>query len=117
MIKPIRTEKDYERALSSIYTLMHKERTTLESDELEILSLLVKEYEKQHYPLPPLNPLEAIKFRIDQMGISPAELNAILGSRSRRSDIFSGRRKLSIRMIRLLHQKLNIPAETLISEY
>ena len=117
MLKPIKTEQDYEHALERVYQLMHTERSQQETDELEVLSLLIQEYEKQHYPVPPPHPIEAIKFRVDQMGISPAELHKIMGSRSRTSDIFSGRRKLNLRMIRKLHEKLNIPTETLIAEY
>jgi HTH-type transcriptional regulator/antitoxin HigA len=117
MLKPIKSEEDYENALERSYKLMQQNLTDKERDELEVLSLLIEVYEKEHYPIPPPNPLEAIKFRLDQLGLKPSDLNKILGSRSRRSDIFSGRRKLSIRMIRLLHKKLNIPAETLIREY
>ncbi|MDX9749787.1 MAG: transcriptional regulator [Flavobacteriales bacterium] len=88
-----------------------------EADELELLSLVVEEYEDLHYPVPPPGPIEAIKFRMDQMGLTDAELGKLLGSRQRRSDVFSGRRKLSLAMIRVLHEKLRIPAEILIREY
>lgn len=88
-----------------------------EADEMEVLGLLIEAYEKEHYPVPPPHPIEAIKFRLDQMGISESELNKILGYRSRKSEILSGKRKLSLAMIRKLHQVLNIPAETLIAEY
>ena len=119
IIKPIKNEALYESALSRIYKLLQiepKEGTRF-ADELEVLSLLVKEYEEKHYPMPPPNPLEAIRFRLDQMGMKPSELNKILGSRSRKSDIFSGKRKLTLSMIRALHEKLHIPAEILIAEY
>ncbi|MEX2234671.1 MAG: transcriptional regulator [Cyclobacteriaceae bacterium] len=88
-----------------------------ESDELEVLSILVKEYEQKHLPIPKPNPLEAIKFRIEQMQMSEAELSSILGHRSRKSEILSGKRKLSLSMIRKLHDLLNIPAEILIRAY
>lgn len=81
------------------------------SDELEVLSILIKEYENEHYPVPVPNPLEAIKFRMDQMGISEKELSDILGYRSRKSEILSGKRKLSLTMIRKLNEVLHIPAE------
>ena len=74
-------------------------------------------YEEEHYPIPLPHPIEAIKFRLEQMGLKESELNKILGSRSRKHDILNGKRKLSLAMIRKLHNKLNIPAETLIAEY
>jgi HTH-type transcriptional regulator/antitoxin HigA len=78
---------------------------------------LVENYEQKHSPVAPANPVEAIKFRLEQMGASETELTKILGGRSRKSEILSGKRKLSLTMIRELHDKLNIPAETLIAEY
>lgn len=119
MLKPIKTEQQYEDALERIYTLMQVEleEGSKESDELEILSLLVKAYENAHYPVPKPHPLEAIKFRMEQMGLSEAELSKILGYRSRKSEILSGKRKLSLRMIRRIHEVLNIPAEVLIKAY
>jgi HTH-type transcriptional regulator/antitoxin HigA len=88
-----------------------------ESDELEVISILVKEYENVHYPIPQPNPLEAIKFRLAQLNMSEADLSEILGARSRKSEILSGKRKLSLSMIRKLTEKLNIPAEVLIQAY
>jgi len=119
MLKPIKTKKEHEAALERIYELMQK---TLKpgsklSDELEILSVLAEAYEKKHYPVPPPHPIEAIRFRLEQKGINEKELIKILGGRSRKSEILSGRRKLSLAMIRELHDKLNIPAETLIAVY
>jgi HTH-type transcriptional regulator/antitoxin HigA len=119
MLKPIKTENQYNGALARIYELMQKEvkEDSVESDELEILSILVKEYETDHYPVPSPNPLEAIKFRLDQMGLSEKELGEILGYRSRKSEILSGKRKLSLAMIRKLNEVLHIPAEVLIQAY
>lgn len=119
MLKPIKTEDQYHKALARVYELMQgeiKENSEL-SDELEVLSILVKEYELTHYPIPAPKPLEAIKFRLDQMGISEKELGAILGYRSRKSEILSGKRKLSLAMIRKLNEVLHIPAEILIQAY
>ena len=82
-----------------------------------MLSILIKEYELVHYPILSPNPLEAIKFRLDQMGISEKELGDILGYRSRKSEILSGKRKLSLAMIRKLNEILHIPAEVLIQAY
>ena len=119
MIKPIKTEEQYDKALARIYGLMQAEVKidSAESDEMEILSILVKEYENEHYPMPAPNPLEAIKFRLDQMGLSEKELSEILGYRSRKSEILSGKRKLSLTMIRKLNEVLHIPAEVLIRVY
>jgi len=119
MLKPIKTKKEYEAGLSRVYELMQKDLKTGSklSDELEVLSILVETYEKEHYPIPPPHPIEAIKFRLEQMGIDEKELTRILGGRSRKSEILSGRRKLSLAMIRELHEKLSIPAETLIAAY
>ncbi|HSV10999.1 MAG TPA: hypothetical protein VLI68_09535 [Hanamia sp.] len=88
-----------------------------ESDELEILVILVKEYENEHFPIPKPNPIEAIRFRLEQMNMSEVELSEILGNRSRKSEILSGKRKLSLKMIRKLNETLHIPAEVLIQPY
>ena len=119
MIKPIKNNKQYEPALSRIYDLMQKELkvNSTESDELEILAVLVKEYEHVHFPMPKPNPLEAIKFRLEQRGMTERELSEILGHRSRKSEILSGKRKLSLAMIRKLNVVLRIPAEVLIQAY
>lgn len=119
MLKPIKTEDQYDGALARIYDLMQMDikPDTAESDELEILIILVKEYENEHYPMAAPNPLEAIKFRLDQMGLSEKELGEILGYRSRKSEILSGKRKLSLAMIRKLNEVLHIPANVLIQAY
>ena len=88
-----------------------------EADELEILSILVENYEQKHYLVPAPNPTEVIRYRLQQTGMQEKELNKILGGRSRKSELLSGKRKLSLNMIRELHNKLHIPAETLIAEY
>lgn len=119
MLKPIKNNLQYEKSLARSYALMQKNilPDSKESDELEILSILIKEYENGHFPVPKPNPLEAIKFRLDQMNMSEAELSKILGYRSRKSEILSGKRKLSLSMIRKLTEKLQIPAEVLIQAY
>ena len=119
MLKPIKNKKQYSDALKRAYHLLQMEvrPDSKESDELEILSILIKEYENKHYPVPKPNPLEAIKFRLEQMNMSEAELSEILGYRSRKSEILSGKRKLNLTMIRKLVEKLNIPAEVLIQAY
>jgi len=119
MLRPIRNNVQYEEALARVYVLIQKELKpeSKDSDELEILSILIKEYELEHHPVPKPTPLEAIKFRVEQMGMSESELSEILGHRSRKSEILSGKRKLSLAMIRKLNEVLHIPAEVLIQAY
>ena len=119
MLKPIKSKKDYESALERAYELMQKDlkEGSKLSDELEILSVLIEAYEYKHYPIPPPHPIEAIKFLIEQGDIDDKELTKLLGGRSRKSEILSGKRKLSLNMIRTLHKKLKIPAESLINAY
>jgi len=119
MLRPIKNKLQYEEALELIYLLMQKNINpdSKESDETEILSILIKEYELKHFPVPKPNPLEAVKFRLEQMNMSETQLSDILGNRSRKSEILSGKRKLSLSMIRKLHAILHIPAEVLIQEY
>lgn len=119
MLKPIKTEEQYNEALARVYDLMQQDiaEGSTTSDELEILSILIKEYELVRYPMSSPNPLEAIKFRLGQMGISEKEFGDILGYRSRKSEILSGKRKLSLAMIRKLNEILNIPAKVLIQAY
>src|SRR6266498_352391 len=119
MLSPIKTEKQYGEALERVYNLLQKDRLSgsSEDNELVILSILIKDYEEVHHKLPKPNPLEAIKFRMEQMGLTEKELSSLLGYRSRKSEIFSGKRKLSLRMIRKIHERLKIPADVLIQEY
>jgi HTH-type transcriptional regulator/antitoxin HigA len=119
MLKPIKTESQYDEALARVYELMQTDidSNNAVADELEVLSILVKEYELKHYPMPSPNPLEAIRFRLDQMGMTEKQLGDILGYRSRKSEILSGKRKLSLAMIRKLNEVLHIPAEVLIQAY
>lgn len=119
MLRLIKNEVQYEDILARVYELMQLDLLpdTEESDELEILSMLVNKYEQEHYPVPEPTPLEAIKYKMEQMNISDAELSEILGARSRKSEILSGKRKLSLSMIRALKEKLNISADILIQLY
>lgn len=119
MLKPIKTEEGYNDALARAYELMQTDlkEGSAASDEMEILSLLIKEYELVHYPVAYPNPIEAIKFRMEQMNLSENELSNLLGTRSRKSEILSGKRKLSLSMIRKLTDVLHIPAEVLIQAY
>lgn len=119
MLKIIKTETEYDAATERIYDLMQMdlEDNSPESDELEALALFVEDYESRHYPIAPPNPIEAITFRLEQLGKEKSELAKILGTRARQSEILSGKRKLSLDMIRKLHSILGIPAESLISSY
>jgi len=119
MLKPVKTEEEYNDALARAYELMQTDlkEGSAASDEMEILSLLIKEYELVHYPVAYPNPIEAIKFRMEQMNLSENELSNLLGTRSRKSEILSGKRKLSLSMIRKLTDVLHIPAEVLIQAY
>ncbi|HLT42256.1 MAG TPA: hypothetical protein VKZ95_06080 [Sphingobacteriaceae bacterium] len=119
MLRLIKNDAQYEDTLARIYELMQLDLQpdTNESDELEILSMLVKKFEDENYPVPEPTPLEAIKYRMEQMNISDAELSKILGARSRKSEILSGKRKLSLSMIRALKERLNISADILIQLY
>jgi HTH-type transcriptional regulator/antitoxin HigA len=119
MIKPIRTERDYDRALKRAYVLIQKElkAASAESDELEVLSMLIERYEEEHYAISSPNPIEAIKFRMEQLGMRRSELGKLLGYPSRASEIMRGKRKLTLEMVRTLHERLNIPLESLIARY
>ena len=116
MLKPIRSEREYERALGRAYLLMQKnlKPKSKDSDELEVLAMLIERYEVEHYPIPPINPIEAIAFRMEQLGMKRSELGKILGYPSRASEVMRGKRKLTIEMVRTLNKKLNIPLESLI---
>lgn len=117
-ITPIKNEKQYEEYLQRAYSLMQKDikPDTDESDELELLTLLINEYEDENYPIPAPDPLEAIKFRLEQMGVKESYLSSIIGS-TRKSEIMSGKRKLNLSMIRKLSEKLHISADILIRPY
>ena len=116
-IKVIQTEKEYENALREIDGLFHAKPGTPEGNRLELLLLLVEHYEKQHYPIEAPDPIEAIKFRMDQLGMSVTELGEVIGYKSRASEILSRKRRLTLPMLRRLHDKLGISAEVLLREY
>ena len=119
MLKPIKTKKEHDKYLARAYKLMQKDLkpNSKESDELEVLSILIEAYEKSKFQIEAPNPVEAILFRLDQLGMSKKELSKLLGSRSRASEILKGKRKLSIAMIRKLNKQLGISAQILIQEY
>ena len=115
MIKPVKTKKDYETALARIDRLLEAKKGTPAFDELEVLTILVENYESKHYQISAPDPVEAIKFRMEQMGLTRKDLEPCIGSRARVSEILNHKRDLTLRMIRALHQKLDIPSEALLA--
>lgn len=115
-IYPLHTETDYNNALSRIDEIFEAKPGTPQGDELEILGILIDDFEKRQFPISSPDPVEAVKFRMEQLGLTQTDLAKLIGSKSRASEILSGKRSLSLRVIRLLNQKLNIPAEILLQE-
>jgi HTH-type transcriptional regulator/antitoxin HigA len=115
-INPIHSQADYNNALSRIEEIFDAKPGTIEGDELEILGILVDEFEKRHFPIDAPDPIEAVKFRMEQLSLSQSDLAGLIGSKSRASEILSGKRTLSLRLIRLLNRKLSIPAEVLLQQ-
>ncbi len=116
-IKPIRTKKDYLVAMKRLESIFDAKPGTAEGDELEVLGILIDNYEQEHYPIGYPDPIEAIKFRMEQMGYSQNDLAKVVGLKSRASEILNRKRKLTLDMIRQLHQALGIPTEVLIQSY
>jgi HTH-type transcriptional regulator/antitoxin HigA len=116
-IKPIKTKKDYEQALERLEIIFNAKKGTPKGDELEILGLLIDNYEEEKFPIGFPDPIEAIKFRMEQMGYDQTDLANVVGLKSRASEILNRKRKLSLEMIRQIHDKLNIPTEVLIQAY
>lgn len=116
-IKLIKTESDYNQALERLETIFDAKKETPEGDELELLGMLIQQYENEHFPIALPDPIEAIKFRMEQMGYNQNDLARIIGFKSRASEILNRKRKLSLEMIRQIHDKLNIPTDVLIQTY
>ena len=114
-IRAIKTEQDYNSAISRIEELWGVKKDTPEGDELDLLITLVEHYEMKHYPIAPPAPIDAIKFRMEQMGLTKADMVPYLGSQSRVSEILSGKRSLTLGMIKSLYKGLKIPADILLS--
>src|SRR5271170_4107123 len=113
-VKPIRTEADYEAAISEVETLWGSESGTSAGDRLDVLATLIDAYETAHYPMDPPDPVEAIKFHMEQQGMTRRDLEEIIGTRTRIAEVLSRKRGLSIGMIRRLHDRLGISADVLI---
>jgi HTH-type transcriptional regulator/antitoxin HigA len=113
-IRPIKTEEDCRATLAEVERLFDAVPDTPEGDRLEVLTILLEAYEKNHYGIPSPDPVEAIKYWMESRGITRQDLEPLMGSRARVSEIFNHKRGLTLTMIRNLHDKLGIPAEALI---
>ena len=113
-IAPIKTQRDYRRVLKAIEGLMTAKRNTPEGDRLGLLVTLVEAWERKHYPLDLPDPVEAIKYHMEQNGLKPSDLIPFIGSRNRVYEVLNRRRSLTLKMIWRLHEGLGIPAESLI---
>ncbi len=117
MMKPIKTEADYQRALARLEEIFDAKPGSAEGDELEVLGILVEHYENQHFPIDMPDPVEAIQFRMEQLGLKQNDLAKLVGSKSHLSEVLNRKRKLTLEMIRRLSKALAIPAEVLIKAY
>jgi HTH-type transcriptional regulator/antitoxin HigA len=116
-IRLIKTEKDYQKTLKRLEVIFDARPGTKEGDELEILALLIGRYEDKHDPIEAPDPIEAIKFRMEQMGYKQKDLEEIIGHKGHVSEILNRKRKLTLEMVRKLHEKLNIPLASLVQAY
>jgi HTH-type transcriptional regulator/antitoxin HigA len=116
-ITPIKSESDYNAALIEVHKLMDVQPNTAEGDYLDVLVTLIEAYEARYFPIDFPDPIEAIKFRMEQQGLNQKALEPMIGQRSHVSEVLAKKRSLSLRMIRKLHQKLDIPSSSLIKEY
>ena len=113
-VKPIRSEADYEQALAEVERLWGAKSGTPEGDRLDVLATLIDAYEAQHHPMDPPDPVNAIRFRMEQQGLTRKDLEPMIGPRNRVADVLNRKRGLSIEMIRQLHERLGISADVLI---
>ena len=113
-LRPIRTEADYEAALAEVERLWGTPAGSADGDRLDVLATLIDAYESEHFPVDPPDPIDAIRFRMEQQGLSRKDLEGVIGTRTRVAEVLNRRRGLSIHMIRRLHERLGIPAEVLI---
>ncbi len=113
-VKPIRTKRDHDAALKEVERLWGAKTGTRDGDRLDVLATLIDAYEDEHYPMDPPDPVEAIKFRMEQQGLTRRDLEGVIGTRTRIAEVLNRKRGLSITMIRRLHQHLGISADVLI---
>jgi len=116
-IKPIKTEKDYDKVLERLELIFDATPNSKEGDEAEILSLLIDNYENKHYPIGPPDPIEAIKIRMEEMNLKQKDLVGVIGGKSRVSEILNKKKKLTVEMIRELERILHISASVLVNNY
>ena len=116
-IKPIKTEKDYEKSLKRFEVIFDANSTSKEGDEAEILSILIDNYENKHYPIDAPDPIEAIKIRMEEMNLKQKDLVGVIGGKSRVSEILNKKKKLTVEMIRELEKILHISASVLVNNY
>lgn len=116
-LKPIKTDSDYKQALNRLEIIFDAPTGTSESDEADILGLMIDEYEKKHFPIDAPDPIEAIKIRMEEMQLKQADLINEIGGKSRVSEILNKKRKLTVEMIRRLTVRLNLSPELLINDY
>lgn len=116
-LKVIKTKKEYNEALKRLEKVFDAMPGSSKGDELEILALLIDQYEKEHFPIPTPDPIEAVKFRMEQLGMKQKDLAETIGFKSRVSEILNKKRKLTLEMIRKLNEELNIPTSILIKVY
>ena len=116
-IKHIKPKKDYEQAMARLEVIFDAKKGTAKGDELELLGMLIENYENEKFPVGCPDPIEAIKFRMEQLGYTQTDLAKVVGLKSRASEILSRKRKLTLEMIRQIHNSLNIPTEVLIQAY
>jgi HTH-type transcriptional regulator / antitoxin HigA len=113
-VRPIRTKRDYEASLKEVERLWGAKSGTRDGDRLDVLATLIDAYEAEHFPMDPPDPIEAIKFRLEQQGLTRKDLVEIIGTRTRVAEVLNRRRGLSIAMIRRLHERLGISVDVLI---
>lgn len=116
-LKPIKTEQDYRNGLKRLEVIFDAEINTKEGDEAEILSMLIENYENEHYPIEAPDPIEAIKIRMEELNMRQKDLIGIIGGKSRVSEILNRKKKLTVEMIRDLERILQISASVLVKNY
>ena len=114
-IKPIRSDDDLRAAFKRLESIFQAQEGTPEADEMEVLVTLIEAYEHRHFPIGPADPVEAIKFRMEQQGLTPKDLVPYIGSSGRVSEVLSRKRRLSLQMVKRLHTGLHIPYESLLA--
>lgn len=115
IIKPIRSDDELQEAFRRLEVIFQAEEGTPEADEMEVLVILIEAYENKHYPIDPPDPIEALKFRMEQQGLTPRDLEVYIGSSGRVSEVLNHKRPLSLRMVKRLHDGLHIPYESLLA--